>query len=280
MKKISSNNNLILSLVQAVTADNSTSVQKAWLQLLKTILDRYPTKPTKEDSAAQKDHVLINSIFHNLNDFLSEHAGSEIEDKKRHVSKNIQLLKHFENAELIELIMLGTSEYLAWNKSESYEQKDLLKAVADYEGNNKSDVFSHPPKKHIIKVVLTMKDFESKCVAITCLEREYAANTKEYAMTVTPSYGHKPELEGKKFKIIFKNCFLIKEEGEVIDSNFHSNEGWGFTAWGKDSKKEKMKLLTEMKLENKDGFELYSFSNIGMAQIVVLCEEVVLEEII
>lgn len=258
---------LLTPIIKTAIEKKYSALESELLMLLSKILNTHPNKPKEEDAEAIHHLTLLGFVCSNLDDLIG------IEHKNRYESRNTQLYINLNNPETIFSLLNETISYLTWYKEESYTQKELLKAIGQYSSDDKVVALPGTPTKHKVQFNFTVNGLMDKMIAINCIERSYNAEKRIYSMLIEPSYGYHPVVAGKKFKLSFIDCVYISDEERVIEKNYHNKNVYEFTHWGENIDIQKDKLGSKFKLGDLKKYKMYSFGNLGLDEISILCKK-------
>ncbi|MEO8581229.1 MAG: hypothetical protein ABI425_01475 [Patescibacteria group bacterium] len=135
---------------------------------------------------------------------------------------------------------------------------------------------------------MTFEELNSKTVAIRAHKISYDFFDRTLELIVTPEYGIKDEVKGRKFSLHFEGCIFLSTKGLIN----HSESGVEFVSWGKFKDKNKTIELVSIpssmqgiedfgtKLgDDINNYYSYFFENAFGDNTYVTCSKVIVREL-
>lgn len=251
--------------------EKQNSLQEKFVDLLRNLVNKYPNKPTLKDRKAEDNISLLHVLVGNFDRLMKYNVD---------MNTNFQINNYLRNNSAVNdlhKLKIEIISYLTWYEKTSYDQKDLLLAITEFENEGAVTIFDKINPKHFgVSFKMNVSEFADRAVAIDCLKRSYDSNNKIYTMIVEPSYGYKPEVKDKRFKLTFKNCEYVSEFGNSVKEDKEPESLGEFNNWGylsKDSKKDLEQLLKEKDVKEIQNCDIYYFGSLGHVDIIVASNE-------
>ena len=135
---------------------------------------------------------------------------------------------------------------------------------------------------------MTFEELNKLIVAIRARKVSYDFFTRKVEMIITPEYGVKEEVNGKTFKLVFKDCVYISVRG----LREYDDLGMEFISWGKLENKNITTELVNIRSEiggfdkfssrigeNMGDYDTYFFENVFGSMLYITCWTVAVNEI-
>ena len=137
-------------IIENVQKGNCFKVEELTLKLLENIFKKYPTKPTKDNKAVQKDYLTVKFLWVGFDDYFKERFSIK-EKIATNGFHNYYLISCCHNPQYLDRILLEITNYLLWIEPYYYNQQELLKALSDYKDKKQINLFEKSAPYHHLK---------------------------------------------------------------------------------------------------------------------------------
>lgn len=137
-------------IIENVQKGNCSKVEESILKLLKNILRKYPTKPTKDNKAAQRDYLTVKFLWVGFDDYFKERFSIK-EKIATNGFHNYYLISCCHNPEDLDRILLEITNYLLYIEPYYFNQQELLKALSNYKNKKQINLFEKSAPYHHLK---------------------------------------------------------------------------------------------------------------------------------